>query len=85
MVLELDEESFETRECPCCGKLISKLCFKCEHIYCNVDNCPRKKKQKLNAKMLEKMREKKKGGGERRRLTRSRDKEHRKKAGMGQN
>jgi len=36
MVLELDEESFETRECPCCGKLISKLCFKCEHLYCNV-------------------------------------------------
>jgi len=56
------EENLATKECPCCGKLISKLCFRCEHLYCKVENCPRKKKQVLNARMLEKMREKK--GGE---------------------
>jgi hypothetical protein len=41
------------------------LCFRCEHLYCKVENCPRKKKQRLNARMLEKMREKVKGGRKR--------------------
>jgi hypothetical protein len=52
-------ENVQTKECVCCGKVISKLCFKCEHVYCKPENCPRKKKQALNARMLEKMRNKK--------------------------
>lgn len=49
------------KQCKCCNKDISKLCFRCEHIYCKVEECARKKKQVLNARMLIKMREKKVG------------------------
>jgi hypothetical protein len=55
-----DDDGLPNKECPCCGKFISKLCFRCEHLFCRVEDCPRKKKQVLNARMLEKM--KKKGG-----------------------
>lgn len=56
---EGEGEPEPTKQCPCCNKDISKLCFRCEHTYCEPDQCARKKKQLLNARMLSKMKEKK--------------------------
>lgn len=58
---ELNQKSFQTRQCPCCGKVITKLCFRCDHTLCLIENCSRKKKQRLNAKMLKKMKQNKGG------------------------
>ena len=59
----VDDETMNYRECPCCNKPITKLCFKCEHLQCNPENCPRKKKQRLNARMLERMKKNRKKQG----------------------
>lgn len=56
---EGEGEPEPTKQCPCCNKDISKLCFRCEHTYCEPEQCARKKKQLLNARMLSKMKEKK--------------------------
>ena len=35
-LLEGESEPIPTKTCKCCNKDISKLCFRCEHIYCKV-------------------------------------------------